>query len=117
MRTAITPEHAEHNAQALKDSQAEFESLYGFENPVTGNNGWITPGGKLWPNPFESHLEFCDMWFGEPEWEIEKTHVKLSDGTAHFYGKRLTSKQMKTLLDYEYDPEEVISCGRSERAD
>lgn len=115
MGSSITAEHAEYNKQRLKESRAEFEEYYGFENPPTGHNGWIEPGGTLMANRYESHSVFCDLWYGLPEEEVEKTHVKLSAGSAHFYGKRLTSKQMKTLLDYGYDPEEVISCGRSER--
>lgn len=115
MPTDITPEHAEHNARVLKENQALFEERYGFEDPVTGKNGWIAPNGKLWPVPYTLHLDFCNLWLNEPESVVEKTYVKLSDGVAYWFGKRLTLKQKKTLFLHGYDPEEVADTGEAYR--
>jgi hypothetical protein len=117
MPTDITSEHAEYNAQVLKENQAYFEEKCGFEDPVTGNNGWIAPDGKLWPVPHTGHREFCDLWLGEPESVVEQTYVKLSDGVAYWFGKRLTPKQKKTLFHYGYDPEGVEKEGTVHRED
>ncbi len=117
MRTDITPEHAEHNAQVLKDSRARFEQSWGFEDPPSGDNGWIAPDGKLWAIPYTSHDFFCDLWLGEPERVVEKTYVKLSASMAHWAGTRITSKQKKTLFQYGYDPEEVEESGTACRED
>ena len=117
MRSSITAEHAEYNKECLRESRAEFEAVYGFENPPSGQNGWIEPNGTLMANRYESHVTFCDMWYGLSEEEVEKTHVKLSAGIAYFYGKRITSRQAKTLLDYGYDPEDMLKYNQTERND
>ena len=115
MRTDITSEHAEDSIKILNKSRVEFALEFGFEHPPSGNNGWIEPDGTLRANHYEDHSIFCDWWYGLPEEEIEKTHVKLSDGCAYFEGKRLTSRQAKTLLDYGYDPEKVADGKRTPR--
>ncbi len=115
MRFDITAEHAAYNARVLKENRIEFEEAFGFEDPPSGNNGWIEPSGKLMANRYESHGDFCELWYGSTEEEVEKTHVKLSGGIAHFYGKRMTPRQMKTLLDYGYDPEELADTTISAR--
>lgn len=117
MRTAITSENAEYNAQRLRESKEQFELLYGFQNSPDGNNGWIAPNGKLWAVSYTHHEVFCDLWLGKSESEVEKTHVKISAGCAYWYGNRLTSKQKATLFHYEYDSEKVDTCGVSRYSD
>lgn len=116
MGSGITAEHAAYNAQRLKESRADFETEYGFENPPTGDNGWIEPDGTLMANRYEDHAICCDLWYGSSEDEVEKTHVKLSDGVAHFHGKRITPRQMKTLFNYGYDSESLMDGGSTIRA-
>jgi len=99
----------------LAESRAEFEEYYGFEDPPSGNNGWIAPNGKMWAVCCTTHSDFCEMWLGESEDVIEKIYVKLSDGEAYWEGKRLTKKQKNTLFRYGYDPEEVAKHGSAER--